>query len=98
MGSPQPGRAHSAGRPGDSAIRRIRSEKLAVSLDRTLAQRVREAAERDTAGNVSAWLSEAARARLRLAAAREALDAFEARAGKLTPEELARADQLWPMD
>lgn len=81
-----------------ASIQRVASEKLAISLERSLAEEVRRAAERDTAGNVSAWLSEAARDRLRLAAAREALESFEARAGRLTAAELAEADRVWPAD
>lgn len=70
--------------------------KLAVSLDESLADAVCQAAEQDTDGNVSARLAEAARERLRLQAMHHVLEEFEARAGNLSPEELAQADREWP--
>ena len=72
------------------------SKKLAISLEGTLAARVRRAAKVQAAGNVSAWLAEAARDRLRLEAGQQLLKEYEATHGALTPAELAEAERLWP--
>jgi len=72
--------------------------KLAVSLEESLADAVTNAAEKDTDGNVSAWLAEAARERLRLQAARQALEAFEAEDGPITAEEREWARKQWPAE
>ncbi len=71
------------------------ARKLAVSFEKALAKEVRDAARHESGGNVSAWLAQAARERLRRVAAQLALEEFEARAGKLTKAELARADRAW---
>ena len=64
--------------------------KLSISLDRQLGEDVRAAAER--AGlSVSAWLAEAASARLRRDALAELLVDWQAEHGPITAEELAKA-------
>lgn len=73
-----------------------RKGNLAVSFEPALATQVRDAAEKQSQGNVSAWLAEAARERLRLEAGWQYIRDFEARNGKLTDEELREADQMWP--
>lgn len=71
------------------------SEKLAISFEPTLAQDVRDDAEQTASGNVSAWLADAARAKLRQRKLREAVDEYEAEHGAFTSEEKAQADALW---
>ena len=53
------------------------ARKLAISLDGDLAKEVQRAARAESRGNVSAWLADAARLRLRQLAAKQALEAFE---------------------
>src|SRR5204863_7467760 len=77
---------------------RVTSRKLAISFDATLADDVQRAAERETGGNVSAWMAEAARAQLRLRALDTALAAYEAEHGEITEAELAEVDKVWPAD
>jgi hypothetical protein len=72
------------------------TRKVAVSLEKGLADAIEEAAARENGGNVSGWLAEAARERLRLNAMREALARYEAAHGVITEEQLAEADRLWP--
>ena len=68
----------------------MKVDKLSISMDPQLGDDVRLAAER--AGvSVSAWLAEAAAARLRKQALAEFLSDWQAKHGKITPEELARA-------
>lgn len=74
------------------------ARKLAVSLDENLADRVARAAEEDTGGNVSAWLAEAARARLRHAAGRQLLEELVAEQGPITDEEREQVRREWPRD
>jgi hypothetical protein len=63
-----------------------------------LAEQVVGAARLESAGNVSAWLAEAARLRLRQKALREALAAYEAEHGEITQAELTEARRAWPAD
>jgi hypothetical protein len=72
------------------------SEKLAISFAATLAADVREAAKLQTDGNVSAWLAEAARERLRQMYVDAALEMYEAKHGVITEEELAAIRKEWP--
>jgi hypothetical protein len=72
------------------------SKKLAVSFEGALADQVQRAAEQETRGNVSAWLAEAARQKLRQQALGEAVAAYEAEHGAITADELAEVDRLWP--
>jgi metal-responsive CopG/Arc/MetJ family transcriptional regulator len=73
--------------------------KIAISLDQELAQEIETAAEDETGGNVSAWMAEAARERLRKRAGRKLIAEYEAAQGAITPEELAAARRkLWPED
>jgi hypothetical protein len=74
------------------------SEKLAVSFDKRLAASVRKAAHTSAAGNVSAWLAEAAREQLRLEAGRSFLKDYEAEHGVVTKDELAQVRRRWPRD
>jgi hypothetical protein len=78
--------------------KQVGSEKLAVSFDRSLARKVRRAAGRRSAGNVSAWLAEAARERLRLEAGHAFLKDFEAEYGAITDKEVAEVRRRWPRD
>jgi hypothetical protein len=67
-------------------------DKLSVSFAAELGEAVRAAAER--AGTpVSAWLAEAASAKLRAEALAEFLDGWESEHGALTAEELAVAER-----
>lgn len=63
---------------------------MSISLDPQLGDDIRGAAER--AGvSVSAWLADAAAARLRKQALAEFLSDWQAKHGKITADELARA-------
>lgn len=64
-------------------------EKLSVSFDTELAAVVREAAAERGVG-VSAWLAEAAQARVRQRALRDALDAAAAEDRPLAPSDIDR--------
>jgi hypothetical protein len=72
------------------------ARKLAISLDGDLAREVQRAAKTEARGNVSAWLADAARLRLRQLAAKQALKAFEDEYGAVTEAELRRARRSWP--
>jgi len=72
------------------------ARKLAISVDEPLADEIQRAALREAEGNVSAWLSEAARQRLRQTAAFDALRAYESEAGVITEEELTAVRLRWP--
>ena len=65
-------------------------DKISISLDAGLGAAVRQAARRD-AKSLSAWLAEAARAKLRAEALGAFLDTWEREQGPLTVEELRRA-------
>ena len=69
----------------------MKAAKLSVSLDAELSDGVREAARKAGMG-VSAWLAEAAAAKLRAEALSEFLDEWEAEHGPFTAEELAQAE------
>lgn len=66
---------------------------MSVSFDLELGEAIRTAAEEESL-SVSAWLAEAARARLKNKLLGEAMDAWKAKYGDITEEELeeARAD------
>lgn len=78
------------------SILRMPAKKLAISLEGQLAKDVERAAKVEAQGNVSAWLADAARLRLRQLAAKEALQAYEAEAGEITDSELDEVRRLWP--
>ena len=68
----------------------VKVDKMSISMDPELGDGVRAAAER--AGlSVSAWLAEAASVRLRSLALAELLSEWQAKHGKITPVELAKA-------
>jgi len=71
------------------------SEKLAVSFAPSLAQNVRDDANETADGNVSAWLADAAHAKLRQRKLREFVGEYQAEHGAFTDEERAQADALW---
>ena len=68
----------------------MKVDKLSISLEPELGDRVRAAAGRSGRG-LSAWLAEAAAAKLRAESLATFLDEWEAEHGSLTAEELARA-------
>ena len=72
------------------------ARKLAISLDGDLAKEVQRAAKVESGGNVSAWLAEAARSRLRQLAAKQALKVYEDEMGEITEAELRQVRRLWP--
>jgi hypothetical protein len=72
------------------------TERFAISVDSALAQDIRDAAERDAEGNVSAWLAQAAARELRRSALQALVAEEEARNGPITDEELAEVDRRWP--
>ncbi|MCY4639456.1 MAG: hypothetical protein OXC94_03840 [Chloroflexi bacterium] len=69
----------------------MRVDKMSISLDPALGDAVRRAAQRDGSG-LSAWLADAARAKLRAEALGAFLDAWEREHGALTAEELRSAE------
>lgn len=68
----------------------MKVDKLSVSFDPDLGDAVRGAA-RQRGSSLSAWLAEAAAAKLRAEELADYLDAWEATHGPLTDEELAAA-------
>jgi metal-responsive CopG/Arc/MetJ family transcriptional regulator len=71
--------------------------KIAISLDQELAQEIETAAQAESGGNVSAWMAEAARERLRTRIGRQLVAEYEAAHGAITADELAAAKRtLWP--
>jgi hypothetical protein len=79
-----------------SEAQRGTANRLAVSFETGLADQVRRAAARESRGNVSAWLAEAAREHLRLNALGEWLAELDKKHGKVSAEALAEVDRLWP--
>jgi hypothetical protein len=78
--------------------RKAPSKKLAISFDGRLATEVQKAAQKQAAGNVSAWLAEAARDRLRLEGGRQLLKEYEAKNGIITDEQIAEVEREWRPD
>jgi len=68
----------------------MKVDKLSVSFDPDLGDAVRAAAKR-TGRGLSAWLADAAAARLRAEALADFLGGWEAEHGPLTADELAQA-------
>jgi hypothetical protein len=68
----------------------VKVDKLSVSFAPELGDAVRDAA-RHSGSSLSAWLAEAAAAKLRAQALADYLDDWEKEHGKLTPEEIAKA-------
>ena len=69
-------------------------EKLSVSFDLDLGRAIKTSAEH-CSQSVSAWLAEAARARLRREALADAVTAWEKRFGPLGDEELRGAEAAY---
>jgi hypothetical protein len=78
--------------------RRAPSKKLAISFDGRLAAEVHRAAQKQASGNVSAWLAEAARDRLRLENGRQLLKEYEAEHGPIAEHQIAEVEREWPQD
>ena len=70
-------------------------KRILISVAPELAKQIKAAARAEARGNVSAWVAEAARERVRLRAMKLALDAYEAEHGKITDEEMAEVDRKW---
>jgi len=68
----------------------MKVDKLSVSFDPALGDAIRGAAKH-SGSSLSAWLAEAAAAKLRAEALASYLDEWEATNGPLTADELARA-------
>jgi hypothetical protein len=68
-------------------------EKMSVSFDLELGEAIRSGAAGE-GRSVSAWLAEAARDRLRLAALGDAVATWEEHFGPLADAEVAEADRL----
>jgi hypothetical protein len=68
----------------------VKVDKLSVSFAPDLGDAVRDAA-RHSGSSLSAWLADAAAAKLRAQALADYLEDWERRNGPLTPEELAKA-------
>jgi hypothetical protein len=71
-------------------IASVKVDKLSISLDPTLGDDVRAAAERSGV-SVSAWLAQAAAAQLRKQALADFLASWQAKHGRITDAELAKA-------
>lgn len=65
---------------------------MSISFEAGLGEAIREAARAAGTG-LSAWLSEAAAAKLRAVALAEFLEEWESSHAPLTPQELARAER-----
>ncbi len=73
------------------------SEKLAISFESALARDVRDDADQTASGNVSAWLADAAREKLRQRKLDEAVQDYEDEYGSFGDGELDEAArELWP--
>lgn len=70
-------------------------EKLAISFPPDLLAHVREDAEAH-GESVSEWLVDAASRKLRTAAARAALETYEAEHGEITEAEMSEVRARWP--
>lgn len=68
----------------------MKVDKMSISMTPEIGDGVRAAAEREGL-SVSAWLAEAAAARLRSQALANLLEDWQAKHGKITPSELAKA-------
>lgn len=71
-------------------MNRMKVDKMSISMSPELGDGVRLAAEREGL-SVSAWLAEAAAARLRSQALATLLAEWQSKHGKITPRELAKA-------
>lgn len=75
------------------------AQRLAISMPEDVAGEVARAAEATDGGNVSAWLTRAAMNELehqrRRAAMREALEWYEGASGKISDDEIAKAEAQW---
>jgi hypothetical protein len=69
-------------------------EKMSVSFDLELGDQIKQAAAAEGM-STSAWLAEAARARLRNQALADAIKAWEEVYGPITEEEMAEGDRLF---
>lgn len=70
-------------------------EKLAISFPPDLLARVREDAEAQ-GESISAWLVDAASRKLRAAAARAALETYEAEQGGISEAAMSEVRARWP--
>jgi hypothetical protein len=71
---------------------KTKAGRFSVTFDPKLDKAVRAAA----GDNISAWLAEAARDRLRFDAAAEFVREFESRRGTVTDEAMAEVEREWP--
>jgi hypothetical protein len=69
----------------------MKVDKISISFDAELGDEVRNAAKKAGVG-LSAWLADAAAAKLRAIALGEFLDRWERKHGPLAPDELVRAE------
>lgn len=72
-------------------LAKMKVDKVSVSFPGDLGDAIRAAAD-GSGQTLSAWLAEAAQAKLRSAALRAALEDYQAEHGAFTAEELARAE------
>lgn len=70
-------------------------QKLSVSVESALAQRMRAAADA-TGQSLSSFVAEAVEQRLRLEAARELLEEWESQHGAITDLEREQVRSRWP--
>jgi hypothetical protein len=68
----------------------VKVDKLSISFDPALGDAVRDSASHQ-GSSISAWLADAAAAKLRAEALADYLEHWEAEHGALTPQELATA-------
>jgi hypothetical protein len=85
-------------RPGPTPKAARPAARLAISLEPSLAEEVRQAAEQQAEGNISAWLAEAARDRIRHTNMRAAVDQFLAENGPFSKEVIEEGLRQWPED
>ena len=72
-------------------LRIMKATKLSISLPAEIGDEIRQAA-RSSGQSLSAWLADAAAAKLRSQALAEFLDQWELEEGPLTAEEIRRAE------
>lgn len=80
------------GRKHHGKLARMKVDKISISFDAGLGDRVRDAARKAGTG-LSSWLAGAAAARLRAEALEEFLESWEGKHGSLTAAELSQAER-----
>ena len=89
---------HSRRRRGKKPTRSGTTEKFNISVERSLAESVRAAADRHAEGNVSAWFAMVAAEGLRQEELRALVAENAAKYGPVTEAELEELRKRWPIE